>query len=336
MKTNEAPLDLSVVLINYNLDRELPRTLLSLSAGYQRNVQPAEYEVLVVDNGSRRPFPPEALATFGTNFHAVPMAHPHPSPVSAINAGAALARGRMIAVMIDGARMLSPGVVRLACDAARIGERVIVAVPNWHLGPDVQHKSMLAGYDQAEEDRLLESVPWETDGYELFRIATLAPASQYGLFTNPNETCFLGLSRALFTELGGYDEKFDLPGGGLVNRDTLARAIKSANTRFISLFGEGNFHQFHGGVTTGRSGSNLSEELRGYREHYQNVRGSPWARIERMPDLLGHIPKQLAGAFRYSADRHFAVGALPRAGWRRWVDRGRNAVSCVLGRQRKQ
>jgi len=322
----DAPLSLSVVLINYNLDRELPRTLFSLSAQYQRGVSAAEYEVLVVDNGSRQPFSSEALAAYGPNFRSVALEQPRPSPVFAINAGAAQARGRMIAVMIDGARMLSPGVIRLACDAAQISTRAIVAVPNWHLGPDVQHHSVLAGYDQQVEDRLLESVPWRTDGYELFRIATLAPATQAGLFINPNETCFLGLSRELFLELGGYDEKFDLPGGGLVNRDTLRRALTAAATRFFLLFGEGNFHQFHGGISTGRGGSDLAEELKGYREHYLRVRGFPTERIERTPDLLGHVPRQLGPALLYSMNCHFPELAPQRPAWRRLADRVEQTV----------
>ena len=57
---------LSVVVVAYDMARELPRTLTSLSPQYQQLIAADEYEVIVVDNGS-----PEAvdLAAMG-NFPA--------------------------------------------------------------------------------------------------------------------------------------------------------------------------------------------------------------------------------------------------------------------------
>ena len=46
---------LSIVVVVRNMPREARRTLLSLSAGYQRRIGAAEYEVIVVDNGSDAP-----------------------------------------------------------------------------------------------------------------------------------------------------------------------------------------------------------------------------------------------------------------------------------------
>jgi hypothetical protein len=40
----------SVVVVAYSMQRQAPRTLLSLSAGYQRHIDADEYEVIVVDN----------------------------------------------------------------------------------------------------------------------------------------------------------------------------------------------------------------------------------------------------------------------------------------------
>ena len=48
-------LKLSIVVIAYNMDRELQRTIDSLSPTYQRDVTGSEYEVIVVDNGSESP-----------------------------------------------------------------------------------------------------------------------------------------------------------------------------------------------------------------------------------------------------------------------------------------
>ena len=43
---------LSIVVVGYRMQRELPRTLETLSASYQRDVSGAVYEVIVADNGS--------------------------------------------------------------------------------------------------------------------------------------------------------------------------------------------------------------------------------------------------------------------------------------------
>ena len=46
----------SVVVVVYNMAREAPRTLYSLSAAYQRDISAEDYEVIVVDNGSTPAF----------------------------------------------------------------------------------------------------------------------------------------------------------------------------------------------------------------------------------------------------------------------------------------
>ena len=46
----------SVVVITYNMTREIPRTILSLSPTMQVGVSHDDYEVILVDNGSTRKF----------------------------------------------------------------------------------------------------------------------------------------------------------------------------------------------------------------------------------------------------------------------------------------
>ena len=46
----------SIVVISYNMARELPRTIRSLSPALQRGVSAEDYEIIVVDNGSTQPF----------------------------------------------------------------------------------------------------------------------------------------------------------------------------------------------------------------------------------------------------------------------------------------
>jgi len=155
---------LSVIVVFHNMGREAPRTLFTLSPQYQRGVEAGDYEVVVLDAGSHTPLEETFVKSFGENFRLV-RSPAEPSPVVAVNRAAALARGEAIALCIDGARMLTPGVVRLALAALRAWEDPVVATLAWHLGPKVQNESMLEGYNQAAEDALLDSVDWRADGY---------------------------------------------------------------------------------------------------------------------------------------------------------------------------
>ena len=43
--------EVTIVVVAFNIPRELPRTLYSLSTNYQQKIIDHEYEVIVVDNG---------------------------------------------------------------------------------------------------------------------------------------------------------------------------------------------------------------------------------------------------------------------------------------------
>ena len=58
------------------------------------------------------------------------------------------------------------------------------------------------------------------------------------------------MKRSDFLELGGFDERFTAPGGGLVNLDFFNRVHEDEKYTPIMLLGEATFHQFHGGVAT--------------------------------------------------------------------------------------
>ena len=61
----------------------------------------------------------------------------------AVNLGVDAARGDFVAVMIDGARMLSPGIVVNFLRARRLFPNAFVATLGWHLGDEPQNISML-------------------------------------------------------------------------------------------------------------------------------------------------------------------------------------------------
>ena len=224
MTPTERPPELSIVVVFHDMRREAPRTLLSLSGQYQTGVDPDAYEIIAIDNGSAQPLDAPAVEAIGTNIRYVRHETDSVSPVGALNLGADVATGRYLAFIVDGARMASPGLVDRTLGAIRTSHSPFLCSLSWHLGPDVQNRSMLHGYDQRMEDLLLNDIAWPTDGYRLFEISTLAQSSEPGFFGGfPAECSWLCLSRAGFERLGGYDPGFRSPGGGLVNQDVVNR-----------------------------------------------------------------------------------------------------------------
>jgi len=206
---------LSIIVIFHNMRREAQRTLLSLSTKYQTDVNALDYEVIAIDNGSTQPLSPKEVEGFGTNFRYHFFKTNSVSPVDAVNAGVEMAIGENVAVIVDGARMATPGLICGTLNGLQMFPNPFVCSLAWHLGPDIQGRSMQAGYDQAEEDRLLASINWPDDGYRLFDISTIAPSSRMGFFGDvPPECSWLAMARESFLEIGGFDPKFISPGGG--------------------------------------------------------------------------------------------------------------------------
>jgi hypothetical protein len=274
-----------VIVVAYNMPRELPRTIRSLSPGMQREVRPDQYEIIVVDNGSTRHFAIEECVHWGANVRFVQMERISCSPAGAVNKGLAAARGELIAMMIDGARLASPGLLQAALLADRIHERAVIGVHGFHLGPEVQMSSVAKGYNQQVEDQLLEESAWTDDGYRLFDVSVFAGSSARGWFAPMLESNALFLRRQLWDELGGVDERFAAPGGGLVNLDTYRRACALPGTQLIVLLGEGTFHQVHGGVAT----NSLVSPWATFHEEYVRIRGHDFSPPRIEPLYLGRV-----------------------------------------------
>ncbi len=182
---------LSVIVIVHDMRREAPRTLFSLSPQYQRGVAGDDYEVIVVENGSSDPLPAEEVERIAPNFRYHRHETSSSSPVEAVNLGVELARSESVAVCVDGARILSPGIVHHTLTAFRAFSNPFVYTLGWHLGDAVQNVSIETGYNQAVEDRLLESVDWRANGYALFSISALALSCREGWFSTVAESnCF--------------------------------------------------------------------------------------------------------------------------------------------------
>ena len=142
-------LALSIVVIAYDMDREVARTLRSLTCGYQHGVNSSDYEVVLIDNGSPRPLDQEMLAAFPGQLRTIRLDPAAPSPAHAANVGLDMAKGDLVGLLIDGARLASPGLLGQSLIARRLDDRAVVATLAWHLGSEPHMRAKDVGYDQA-------------------------------------------------------------------------------------------------------------------------------------------------------------------------------------------
>ena len=282
--------DLSIILVCYNMAREVPRTLRSLSRAYQYQVEDLSYEIIVVDNASEQPLPDAVLTAAGPQVRYERLEHASSSPVAAMNHGAAVSTGKWLGIMIDGARLLSPGLLYRGIRALRMTANPIVSTHGFHLGPERQPLSVAKGYNQSVEDQLLQRIDWQRDGYRLFQISSLAGASSGGWFSVPSESTCLLITRETFDRVGGMDEAFTSAGGGLVNADLFDRVCQTPDARLITLVGEGSFHQFHGGTHSNVSEEHSLHRWNEYAEEYRRVRGKPFENPLRPSLFYGRLP----------------------------------------------
>ena len=280
----------SFIVIVYKMPDQAEKTLYSLGARYQRGVTEKDYEVIVVENSSSAVLGEERASQHGDNVRYFYREETLPTPVPAVNFGAAQARGTHISIMVDGARMLSPAVVSYTLAAARLHPMTVVAVPGYHLGPTLQQRSMLEGYCEQVEAELLSSINWPEDGYRLFEISCLSGTSGSGYFKPIGESNCLCVPGSLWRELGGFDPAFTETGGGQVNLDFYKRAVEREDTLLVILIGEGSFHQFHGGITTGTQGKARVKSMDDHFNQYAALRGGPYRSPTKRPVYLGSLP----------------------------------------------
>ena len=297
----ERSVRLSVIVIAYNMAREIPRTLASLSRNYQQQAVELDYEVILVDNGSTEPLDPDTWSHIDIPLRHLRFDDAHPSPAQAVNLAAVQARGDLLCLMIDGAHLLTPGVFKMAMAADLALPEAVVALRYFFLGPDEQNHSMADGYNQDTEDQMLATINWPMDGYRLFEIGTPFRAGSAGAnwLHKMFESNCLFLRRSRFEALGGADEAFNLPGGGFVNLDLYKRACDSEGTTPVQSIGEGSFHQIHGGTTTNVPIGKRKNQTQLYREQYRDIRGHNDYVTEKEIFYLGHLPTEKSLIHRY-------------------------------------
>ena len=299
---------LSIVVILYDMPQQAEKTLYSLSAEYQLGVSESDYEVIVVENESPNNLDRKYVANLPKNFSYQLRAEREPTPVHAINHGVGISRGRYVCVMIDGARMVTPGVVRNILRGHRLSEKAVVTVPGYHIGEQLQQEAVGEGYGAAEDEALIKSVGWPANGYGLFDIACFSGSCAAGFFRPNSESNCISIPRDIWAALGGMDTRFNLRGGGLVNLDLYKRACEFPGAEHVVLLGEGTFHQFHGGVTTGGEAREVRAELiEEMQRQYERIREQPYSSPQTQPVFLGELPRQVLKFVHSSAEPLLAM-----------------------------
>jgi glycosyltransferase involved in cell wall biosynthesis len=330
---------ISVIVNFFNMRREASRTLLSLTPEYQRGLQSSDYEVIAVDNGSSEPLGEQFVSTFGDHFRYLFFDSSSPSPCAAINFAVKQARYELVMICIDGARILSPGILERTRQMAQTFANPFVYTLGMHLGHTTQNELVTTGYTQSMEDELLESVDWRSDGYRLFQISSVAMSSKKGYFSELSESNCYAMSRNDFLRIGGLNERFHSLGGGLVNLDFFNRVSQDRTLTPIMLLGEATFHQFHGGVAT-----NVAIEdhpWARFAAEYQEIYGNAFSFQYRAPMyfgsvhefakpvLLGEIQECTRGLNRDLDRQQINIGKriYKRLGW--VIDLARYCICCA-------
>lgn len=290
---------LSIIVIAHAMRRQAMNTLYSLCPDYQQDVYPASYEVLVMENESDNNLDADDVSALGDNFRYFLRSEEGVSPAPAINEALGLCRGRYVGLLIDGARMLTPRVLKYALQALHI-PGAVVAVPGYYLTGvgklgDDERESL--DYERA----YLERSDWRRQGYNLFSEACFSNGNRNGFLDPLMECNALFVERSSLLELGGADERFNLRGGGALNLHLYRQVATLPESRLFILAGEGNFHQFHGGTST-RSGSDRDALVQTFKSQLDSFWPGGFKSVSREPTLFGAVTEPAMRFLQQSLD----------------------------------
>ncbi|MFT5484602.1 MAG: glycosyltransferase involved in cell wall biosynthesis [Halieaceae bacterium] len=301
---------LSIVLIVYKMPAQALRTLESLSVKYQQGVSQQDYEVIVMENASSDLLGEEQALQYPGNFRYFLREESLPTPVPAVLFGVEQAKSDLLGIMVDGARMASPGLVAQIIAASRSNPEAVISVPGYHLGSMLQQEAVSQGYDETVENQLLAGISWPEDGYRLFDISVLSGSCRAGVFRPNAESNCLCIPRQLWNAVGGMDPRFTETGGGQANPDLYKRVCEHGDTTLLVIPGEGTFHQFHGGVTTGTAPVEREQHMQNHFEQYKSIRGEYFQSPKKEALLFGSVPRP---AMRFLYSSMLSAGFKPTA-----------------------
>jgi len=282
---------LSIVVVVHDMPSTAMRSLYALSPAHQRDLEADAYEVVVVENGSRRPLDATRIAALPGHFRYLPNPHPSPSPAGAVNFGMAHATGDAVGLILDGARIATPRLLAFALRALATHPRAVVTTVGWALGRGAHRPRSTPEAPEADAavDDILRTAGWPADAYRLF--AHARPDGSGHQLGPAQESPALFTTAALWRELRGFDERFAQPGGGLVALDFYQRMIERADVEPILLVGEGTIHQPHGGISTDAPvGGELTSRILAWRDDYIAIKGHDLRFSDREVTYFGTLP----------------------------------------------
>ena len=195
--------------------------------------------------------------------------------------------------MIDGAHVVTPGVLRFGLAGLRTYEPAIVATQQWYVGPGQQPLAMDHGYDEEYEDRLFDAIQWPHAGYRLFEIGHFVGDRDWldGVW----ESNCIFVTRKQLAQVGGFEESFSMAGGGYANLELYERLGTSPDITVATIIGEGSFHQVHGGTTTNQTdAAERRDRVFGYGRHYAEMRGRMFRGPGKPLHFVGRIMSEAA------------------------------------------
>ena len=294
---------LSIVVVVYKMPDQAERTLYSLSSAYQQGIDAQDYEIIVVENQSDQVLGEERATRHASNLRYFLRHETQRTPVHAINFGVEQARAEQVAIVIDGARMVTPGTVRQTLAAFRLDPEAAVSVPGYHLGRELQQVAVNSGYNEAIEAELMAAIGWPQDGYRLFEIAVFSASFRAGFFGANHESNFLATSLRKWRQIGAMDPRYDDFGGGMANLDLYKRLLEAPDTPLYLLYAEGSFHQFHGGVTTGTPKQERDAIMAQVQKQDAEIRGEQRGAPQARAILFGAPHPGLYRFIRQSLDK---------------------------------
>ena len=238
----------------------------------------------MVDNGSSRPVDPALVDAFEGRLRVERIDPAPPSPAHAANIGLGLAEGDLVGL---DRRRGPPG---LAWAAGRRAPGRPPGRPTADHGPRVPpgrgppHAGRRSRLRPGRGGRAARRHPGgRTTATGSSRSARRRGRRVAGCSARWARAAACSARRRCGRSSGGLDERFALPGGGLVNHDLYRRACALAGVELIVLLGEGTFHQYHGGAATSRRHS--WDEMH---DDYQAIRGEPHRAARQRAALRGH------------------------------------------------
>lgn len=244
---------LEVVICTFNMEYELQNTIKSCLPPFQQVVTTDNYRILILDNGSDDHVSYNSIVELSENIRLIKSPFKSVSPTKALNwVIRNYCDSDYLMICIDGARMFSANLLEKSFQVHSNIPNAFVYSISYHIGNRSHQELAKEGFTLDEARQFLTSINWEENSKTLLNNSVLALSSKGGYFSSIAESNAFSVSRFLFEEIGGFDERFLTPGGGYCNLEIFQRYVHDPRTVNVCLLNEGTFHQYHGGASTGR------------------------------------------------------------------------------------